>query len=108
MRKIGAGAVSAIGFMTAMVTPAFAAEAAGGEGSLVKFALALATGFGLAIAVFGGALGQARAVAAAMEGIARNPGARAQMFIPLIIGLALIESLVLYMFVVALILQAKV
>ena len=109
MRKLGVGCVSGITWVLGSVLPAMAQEAqAGGDASLTKFALALAAGFGLAIAAFGGALGQARAVAAAMEGIARNPGARAQMFIPLIIGLALIESLVLYVFVVALILQAKV
>ncbi len=109
MRKLGVGCVSVITWVLVTALPAMAQEAqAGGDVSLTKFALALAAGFGLAIAAFGGALGQARAVAAAMEGIARNPGARAQMFIPLIIGLALIESLVLYVFVVALILQAKV
>ena len=110
LRKIGIGFVSMMATFLGTVLPALAEAAppAGGDASSVKIALSLAAGFGLSIAAFGGALGQARAVSAAMEGIARNPGARAQMFIPLIIGLALIESLVLYMFVVALILQAKV
>src|SRR5271155_6152826 len=37
--------------------------------------LALAAGFGVAVAAFGGGLGQGRIAAAACEGIARNPGA---------------------------------
>ncbi|HLA47723.1 MAG TPA: hypothetical protein VJ084_00660 [Nitrospinota bacterium] len=44
------------------------------------------------------------AVKSAMTGIARNPGAAEKMTIPLIIGLALMESLVIYTFVIALIL----
>ncbi|MCA9603660.1 MAG: ATP synthase F0 subunit C, partial [Myxococcales bacterium] len=45
---------------------------------------------------FGGALGQGRAAAAALEGIARNPNASDKLFTPMILGLALIESLVIY------------
>ena len=62
---------------------------------------ALATGLCIAIAAFGGALGQGNATKAALEGIARNPGARDKIFTPMIIGLALIESLVIVAFVVA-------
>lgn len=62
-----------------------------------KFAAAL----GIAIAAFGGALGQSRAAAAALEGISRNPGASGQMLTPLILGLALMESLVLFAFLIA-------
>ena len=56
---------------------------------------------------FGGALGQGKGVAAALDGIARNPGASGKIFAPMIIGLALIESLVIYAFVVSLILVGK-
>jgi F-type H+-transporting ATPase subunit c len=55
---------------------------------------ALAAGIGFAIAVFGGALGQSRIGAAACEGAARNPGASAKIQTMMILGLALIESLV--------------
>jgi F-type H+-transporting ATPase subunit c len=41
-------------------------------------------------------LGQARATAAACEGMARNPGAADAIRLALILGLALIESLALY------------
>jgi len=81
----------------------FAAEGGVIRGDLsekVKVSLAIAAGFGMAIAVFGAALGQGRAVAAAVEGIARNPGAANKIQTPMIIGLALIESLVLFAFLV--------
>jgi F-type H+-transporting ATPase subunit c len=47
-------------------------------------------------------------VAAALEGIARNPGAAGKIVTPMIIGLAMIESLVIYGLVVALILVFKI
>jgi F-type H+-transporting ATPase subunit c len=57
--------------------------------------------FVLGIAAAAGAIGQGRAVAAACEGIARNPGAAGAIRASMIIGLALIESLVIYALVVA-------
>ena len=61
---------------------------------------AIAAGVGFAIAVFGGALGQSRIGAAACEGAARNPGASAKIQTMMILGLALIESLVLFALVI--------
>ena len=61
---------------------------------------AIAAGVGFAIAVVGGALGQSRIGAAACEGAARNPGASAKIQTMMILGLALIESLVLFALVV--------
>jgi F-type H+-transporting ATPase subunit c len=55
----------------------------------------------IGVAAFGGALGQGRIGAAALEGIARNPGASGKITTPMILGLALVESLVLYAFVIA-------
>jgi F-type H+-transporting ATPase subunit c len=63
--------------------------------------IAIAAGLGLGIAAFGGALGQGRAAAAALDGIARNPNASDKIFTPMIIGLALIESLVIYALLIA-------
>ena len=54
--------------------------------------------FAVAIAAFGGALGDGRAIAAACEGTARNPGAGGRIFTMLLLGLALIETLVLFTF----------
>ena len=58
--------------------------------------LALAVGLGLPIAVIGAGLGQGRATAAALEGMARQPEASGTIQTAMIIGLALIESLVIY------------
>ena len=70
--------------------------------------LAIAAGLGIGIAAFGGALGQGRAAAAALEGIARNPGASGKLFTPLILGLALIESLVIYAFVITILITLSI
>ena len=64
----------------------------------------ITAGFALAIAAFGGALGQGRAIASAAEAIARNPGAAGEIRGVLILGLVLIESLVIYVLLVTLIL----
>jgi F-type H+-transporting ATPase subunit c len=63
--------------------------------------------FVLGIAAAAGAIGQGRAIAASVEGIARNPGAAPAIRLAMIIGLALIESLVIYALVIAFVLQAK-
>jgi F-type H+-transporting ATPase subunit c len=76
---------------------AFAEEGAASSGGNGALAAAICMG----VAVFGGAIGQSRAAAAALEGIGRNPAAGKQLFTPMIIALALIESLVLLAFVVA-------
>ena len=86
---------------------AMAAEEAKGLDSPVKQMVALAAGFGVAIAAFGGALGQAKAIASALDGIGRNPGASGKIVTPMIIGLAMIESLVIYSLVVSLLLIFK-
>ena len=67
----------------------------------------VAASIALGIAASAGAIGQSRAISAACEGIARNPGAAAVIRTVMIIGLALIESLVIYALVVALILVFK-
>jgi len=78
------------------------AQVPGGEGGVADNAFslnkyrAIAAGVGFAIAVFGGALGQSRIGAAACEGAARNPGAAGRIQTMMILGLALIESLVLF------------
>lgn len=62
---------------------------------------AIAAALAISIAAFGGALGQGRAAAAALEGIARNPSASGRIFTPMLLGLALIESLVIYALLIA-------
>ena len=70
--------------------------------------LALALGLGLPIAAFGGALGQGRAAAAALEGIARQPEAAGRIQTAMIIALALIESLVIYALLAFFLLNGKI
>ena len=80
-----------LGYMpTALADESMAAAARPGFGLA---ALAIALGIGLA--AFGGTMGQSRAISAALEGIARNPNSADKIFVPMILGLALIESLVL-------------
>ena len=57
--------------------------------------------FAIGIAAAFGALGQARGIAAACEAIGRNPGAVGPIRITMIIGLALIESLVIYALIIS-------
>jgi F-type H+-transporting ATPase subunit c len=64
----------------------------------------ITAGFALGIAAGLAALGQGRAVAAASEAIARNPGAAGDIRGALILGLVLIESLVIYVLLISLIL----
>ena len=76
-------------------TPAFAQ---GAEAANIYAPLAAGIGMALAAGLCG--LGQGRATASATEALARNPGARPGIFIFLILGLAFIESLALFTFVI--------
>lgn len=67
-------------------------------------ALVIAIGFGVPVAVLSGAIGQGKAASSALEGIARQPEAAGKIQTAMIIGLALIESLVIYALLIALIL----
>lgn len=82
---------------------AFAAEGAQAGGWIGPFAV-IAAGIGMAIAAGLCGLGQGRAVASAVDAMARQPGAAARIQTAMIIGLALIESLAIYTLVIALIL----
>jgi F-type H+-transporting ATPase subunit c len=82
---------------------AHAADTAAGGGWIGPFAV-IAAGVGMAIASGLCGLGQGKAVAAAVEAMGRQPGAAARIQTAMIIGLALIESLAIYVLVVAMIL----
>jgi F-type H+-transporting ATPase subunit c len=81
-----------------LATPAFAQEAAGRHPENQWIPLAAALGMAIAAGLCG--LGQGKATASATEALARNPGARPGIFIFLILGLAFIESLALFTFVI--------
>lgn len=91
--------------MVVVATPSFAADGSGGDGGGL---IALGAGLGIGIAALGVGLGQGRATAAAMESIGRNPNSADRIFVPMIIGLALMEALCLYALVIAFFLQGKI
>ncbi|MDY6820508.1 MAG: ATP synthase F0 subunit C [Deferribacterota bacterium] len=78
--------------------------AAEGDSSGYKWAIYLGAGLAIGLATIGTGLGQGRATASAVEGIARNPSSSPRITTALIIGLAMIESLTIYGLVVALVL----
>ena len=79
-----------------LAAPAFAQEAASPGAQWVPFA----AGLSMALAAGLCGLGQGKATASATEALARNPGARPGIFTFLILGLAFIESLALFTFVI--------
>jgi F-type H+-transporting ATPase subunit c len=81
-----------------------APAAASSGGSMVGPYSVLVAGFAMAFAAGLCALGQGKAVASAVDAMARQPGAAARIQTAMIIGLALIESLAIYVLVVAMIL----
>ncbi|MEM6533163.1 MAG: ATP synthase F0 subunit C [Myxococcota bacterium] len=99
---------SIFAFFAVTLTSALAfAEGDGGSGTGVGY-MALAVALGIGIAAAGGAYGQGRAASAALEGIARNPNASDKVFVPMILGLAFIESLVLFTWVLMFLLSNKI
>ena len=84
-------------FATASVAFAQEHAAGGGGGSFTGLAAGLAIG----LAALGCGLGQGKAISAALDGIARNPTAYGKIFLPMVLGLALIESLLIFAFVIA-------
>jgi len=66
--------------------------------------LLISAGFGMALAAAGCGYAQSRALAAACEGVSRNPGATDTIRIFIFLGLAFIEFLALLTFVVIMLL----
>ena len=81
-----------------LATPAFAQN--GGTTATGAEWVPLAAGLSMALAAGLCGLAQGRATASSAEALARNPGARPGIFIFLILGLAFIESLALFTFVI--------
>ncbi len=80
---------------------AFAQDATASNDSDVKSMGLIAAALAIGIAAFGGALGQGKTASSALDGISRQPNASGKIFTPMILGLALIESLVIYALVIA-------
>ncbi len=84
--------------LSVLAVPAFAQTGAGAAGSTNW--VAITSGFAVAIAAGLAALGQGRVASAACEALGRNPAARTGVQVALILGLAFIESLVLFTLVI--------
>ncbi len=80
--------------MLIVASPIFAADGAGTNW------VAITSGFSMAIASGVCGMAQGKAVAAAAEGMARNPSAAGAIRFALLLGLVLIESLALYTLVI--------
>jgi F-type H+-transporting ATPase subunit c len=87
--------VLAVVLVVTMLAPAAFAQETGGAGGN-RGMLAIAAGFGMAIAAFGAAFGQGKIASSACEGIARNPGAAGAIRASMILGLVFVETLALF------------
>jgi len=97
------------GSVTALLSSSAFAQEMGASNSFdVQAAAAIGAALPIALAALGGAFGQGKAAAAALEGISRNPGAAPRIQTPMILGLALIESLVLFAFAVSFLIYGKI
>jgi F-type H+-transporting ATPase subunit c len=86
-----------------IVAPAAFAQGTAAAPGESHAALWIGASFGMGIAAFGCGLGQGKIGAAALEGIARNPGAAKNIFTPMLLSLAFVETLVLFTFLMIII-----
>src|SRR5688572_26925503 len=70
--------------------------------------LGMALAFALGAAAIGGALGQSNAIGKAVDAVARQPEAGARVQGMMIIGLALIETLVIYVLLICFVWGGKI
>lgn len=90
--------IGSMGFL--FVSMSAMAQDAGAAATIDAYA-SLGAAIAIGLAALGGAIGQSKTAAAALDGIARNPTAQPKIFPAMIIALALIESLVILAFLVA-------
>jgi len=101
-------ATSAAVLVLGMTSSAFASDgSAQAAGLWIFFGIAIAVAFVLGVAALGCGLGMGNAIRGALEGTARNPEAGGKIMTTMIIGLALVEALCIYAFVIALIMYIK-
>ena len=87
--------------MVAAVSPATVAFAEDAFASGSSTLAPLGAGLAIGVAVLGGAIGQGKVVGSMLESFGRNPSVGGKLLTPMILGLALIESLVILAFVIA-------
>jgi F-type H+-transporting ATPase subunit c len=108
MKKLAVVLFVAIVAVLLLAPGAFAQrEAEAAKPPINPTTLVIAVGFGVAVAAFGGGLGQGRIAAAACEGIARNPGAAGGVRAAMILGLVFVETLTLFTFALGFLLYSK-
>ena len=98
----------AVAFVAIALAPDLAFAQGDGGGSSADWGIAIGAGLAIGLAGLGCGIGQGTAANGAVQGIARNPGAAGQIQTPMIIALALIESIALYGLIVGFLLQGKV
>jgi F-type H+-transporting ATPase subunit c len=92
--------------LAALASPAAFAQG-GASDTSGRGLIAIGAGLAIGLAALGGGIGQGRAAGSALDGIARNPQASGKIFVPMIVALALIESLVIYGLLIAFNLSGK-
>lgn len=97
MKKLLYGSIAA----ATTLTPSLAFAQEGGASMDPASLIPIGVGLTLGLAAFGGAFGQGRAAASALDGIARNPAAAGKIQVPLIVSLALMEGLTIFSWLVA-------
>ncbi|MES0349298.1 MAG: ATP synthase F0 subunit C [Desulfobacteria bacterium] len=104
-KKLSFSTLMSVFMLCALSTVAYAAGDEIALAGLRYFTVSVFTaGFAIALAAFGGSIGQGWSIKNAVEGIARNPESSGKVTVTLLIGLAMVESLVIYTLVIALIL----
>ena len=99
MRKLSAAVLMSFVILL-FATPVFAQAPINTSAPSSVNWVAITSAFGMAIASAVCGLAQGKAISAACEGLARNPGAAPAIRFALLLGLALIESLAIYTLVV--------
>lgn len=94
--------------LVALLVPTLASAAEGGIAAGDQGWVGLAAGLAIGFAAFGCGIAQGLAALGALGGIARNPSAAGKIQTPMILCLALIESLCIYALVIAFLLQGKI
>jgi len=109
MLKKGVIGISSTFLVLGLGSTAMAAEGSAQAAAMwAIFGIALASGFGIAIAAFGTGIAMGYAVNGALQGTARNPEAGGKIMTNMIIGLALIEALAIYTLLICLLLSGRI
>lgn len=103
-KMISAGLVLVSSLVTC--SSAFAQEASGSASSNAGL-MAIAAAIAIGIAALGGSLSQAKTASSALDAIGRNPAASGKVFLPWILSMVFIETLVIFSLVIALQLVGK-